>query len=186
MKRSTFTLRRLCEGAIFVALAQILGYVKLFELPQGGSITPAMLPLILFSCRWGFAPGVAAGTLFGLLQLVLDGAYAWGWISILFDYLFAFALVGFAGLCRRSRQSLLLGSFAGCFARFLSHFVSGIFFVAGTASFDIYSIHTESACLYSAIYNGSYMLPTALLSALLGLLLQKPLGRYLRREDLSA
>ena len=32
-------LRALCEGAVMVALAQILGYLKLYELPQGGSIT---------------------------------------------------------------------------------------------------------------------------------------------------
>ena len=36
--KKNLTLRALVEGAIFVALAQVLGYLKLFELPQGGSI----------------------------------------------------------------------------------------------------------------------------------------------------
>ena len=35
---SRMKLRALTEGAVFVALAQILGYLKLFELPNGGSI----------------------------------------------------------------------------------------------------------------------------------------------------
>ena len=39
MKKSSLTLRALVEGAVFVALAQVLSYLKLFELPQGGSIT---------------------------------------------------------------------------------------------------------------------------------------------------
>lgn len=37
--KSHLRLHALCEGAIFIALAQVLSYLKLFELPQGGSIT---------------------------------------------------------------------------------------------------------------------------------------------------
>ena len=66
-----------------VALAQILSYLKLMELPNGGSLTPAMFPIILFAVRWGLGPGLMAGFVFGLLQLIFDGAYAWGWQSML-------------------------------------------------------------------------------------------------------
>ena len=71
--------RMLCEGAIMVALAQILSYIKLMELPNGGSLTPAMFPILLFGLRWGLKDGLLAGFVFGLLQLIFDGAYAWGW-----------------------------------------------------------------------------------------------------------
>lgn len=47
------SVRALCEGAIMVALAQILAYLKLYELPQGGSITLAMVPIFFFAVRWG-------------------------------------------------------------------------------------------------------------------------------------
>lgn len=50
-------LRRLCEGAIMVAIAQILSYIKLWEMPWGGSIVLAMVPIILFSVRWGLGSG---------------------------------------------------------------------------------------------------------------------------------
>ena len=60
MKKSKLTLRCLCEAAIMIALAQILGYLKLYELPQGGSITLSMLPIFLFCSRWGFGPGMLA------------------------------------------------------------------------------------------------------------------------------
>ena len=33
--KSHLRLRALCEGAIFIALAQVLSYLKLYELPQG-------------------------------------------------------------------------------------------------------------------------------------------------------
>lgn len=90
--------RMLCEGAIMVALAQILSYIKIMELPNGGSLTPAMFPILLFAVRWGLKDGLLAGFVFGLLQLIFDGAYAWGWQSMLLDYLVAFPPLGLAGL----------------------------------------------------------------------------------------
>lgn len=183
MNQKKLTLRCICEGAVFLAMAQLLGYLKLFELPQGGSVTPAMLPLVLFCVRWGLYPGLLAGVLYGLLQLLLDGAYAWGWISIFFDYLIAFGLLGLAGLFQGKRMGLVWGALVGCFGRFLSHLVSGVLFVRGVAAFSIYGVETSSPWLYSAIYNGAYMLPTTVLTVLLGWLLTKPLEHYLLRTD---
>ena len=78
VQRSHLRVRMLCEGAIMVALAQILSFIKLMELPNGGSLTPAMFPILLFAVRWGLKDGLLAGFVFGLLQLIFDGAYAWG------------------------------------------------------------------------------------------------------------
>ena len=50
----------LVEGALLVALAQILSYLQLWELPQGGSVTIGMLPIFLYCVRWGFGPGMLA------------------------------------------------------------------------------------------------------------------------------
>ena len=96
-KSSSMSLRCLTEAAILVALSQVLSYIKLMELPNGGSLTPAMFPLILFAVRWGWKSGLLAGFAFGLLQLIFDVAYAWGWQSMLLDYLVAFTP---PGLCR--------------------------------------------------------------------------------------
>ena len=77
--------RALCEGAIMVALATALSYVKLFELPQGGSVCIGMLPIFLYCIRWGWKDGFLASFAYGLLQLIFDGAYAWGPWSMLLD-----------------------------------------------------------------------------------------------------
>ena len=77
------SVRALCEGAIMVALAQILAYLKLYELPQGGSITLAMVPIFFFAVRWGWKKGLGCAFVFGLLQLLLDGGFAIGWQSML-------------------------------------------------------------------------------------------------------
>ena len=54
------TIRMLCEGALMVALALVLGLLKPFELPQGGSISLEMLPLFIFIARWGLAAASSA------------------------------------------------------------------------------------------------------------------------------
>lgn len=106
-KNSHLKLRALCEGAIFVALAQVLGYIKFFELPQGGAINIGMLPIFLYCARWGFGPGMLASVVYSVLQLLLDGAYAFGWQSMIGDYILAFSVLGLAGLASRKKNGFL-------------------------------------------------------------------------------
>ncbi len=185
MNNKKLTLRCICEGAIMIALAQILGYIKLYHLPEGGSVTLAMLPMVVFCCRWGAGAGLLGCTMLGLLQLLLDGAYAWGWASILFDYLIAYGVLGLAGITRKAPYNVILGSVIGCAARFVSHLISGVLYVAGTTQFSIYGVETASPWLYSAIYNAAYMLPNLVILAVCGALLAKPMRKYLYAEDLK-
>ena len=100
--KSHLRLRALCEGAIFIALAQVLSYLKLYELPQGGSITIEMLPIFLYCARWGFGPGMLASFAYSILQALLSITYAWTWQSLIGDYLLAFTALGLAGSTARS------------------------------------------------------------------------------------
>ena len=110
MTKSHLRIRALCEGAILVAVAQVLSYLKFSDLPNGGSIPLAMFPMVLFAVRWGVGKGLLAGFAFGLLQLIFDGAYAWGWQSMLLDYLLAFSALGLAGLFRGKPWSIFPGA----------------------------------------------------------------------------
>ena len=118
-------LRALCEGAIMVAIAQILAYIKLWEMPWGGSVVLAMVPIVLFSVRWGLGSGLIAGFAFGVLQFMFDGGFAIGWQSIIGDYLLAFTVLGFAGLARGKKGGIFIGSVIAGVARFLVHYVVG-------------------------------------------------------------
>ena len=157
MKKSKLTLRCLCEAAIMIALAQILGYLKLYELPQGGSITLSMLPIFLFCSRWGFGPGMLASFAFSLLQLFLDGAYAWSWQSMLGDYIFAFTVLGFAGLFSKKRFGFFYGTLLGSALRFLVHYVVGATVWGEYMPETFFGMTMTSPWFYSALYNGSYM-----------------------------
>ena len=96
-------LRMLCEGAVMVVIAQVLSYLKLWEMPWGGSICLSMLPIFLFACRWGVGPVLMSGFVLGVLQFMYDGGFALGWQSIVGDYLVAFTVLGLAGLFRGKR-----------------------------------------------------------------------------------
>ena len=187
MKTNThLKLRALCEGAIFVALAQVISYLKFFELPQGGSITVGMLPIFLFWARWGFGPGMLASITYSLLQLLLDGAYAWGWQSMIGDYILAFSVLGLAGLFHKQKYGFFTGTVVGCVARFLVAYVVGATIWAEYMPESFFGMTMTTPWFYSALYNGSYMLIDMILCLAVGALLWKPLGKYIRGEDLAA
>ena len=185
MKKSNLTLRALTEGAVFVALAQVLGSLKLFELPQGGSIVVAMLPIFLYCARWGFGPGMLASVVYSVLQLTLDGAYAWGWQSMLGDYIIAFSVLGLAGLFHKQKYGFFIGIVVGSLARFLVHYVVGATVWAEYMPETFFGMTMHTPWFYSFLYNGSYMLIDMLLCLIVGLLLWKPLGSFIRGEDLK-
>ena len=60
-KGKKFSAREISIGALSVAMAFILSYIKV-SLPQGGSVTPAsMLPILAYAWAFGLVPGIAAG-----------------------------------------------------------------------------------------------------------------------------
>ena len=182
---SHLRVRGLTEGAIFVALAFVLSFVKLFSLPNGGSLTPAMFPLLLYSLRWGLGSGLGAGFIFGLLQLIFDGAYAWGWQSMLLDYLLAFTPLGLAGLFRGKAWGIFPGTLIGCLGRFLVHHISGITIYRIIEPTSVPGLGTyDNPHLYSLVYNGSYMIPNTLLALAIAAVLYVPLKKYLAGQDL--
>ena len=189
MKRKPKTHQRvmeLTEGAIFVALAFVLSFFKLYQLPNGGSLTPAMFPILLFSLRWGVGSGLGAGFVFGLLQMLFDGAYAWGWQSMILDYLLAFAPLGLAGLFRGKAWGIFPGTVVGCMGRFLVHHISGITIYRIIEPTSVPGLGTyDNPHLYSLVYNGSYMIPNMALALLVAGLLYVPLKKYYAGNDLK-
>ena len=168
--------RIMCEGALLIAASLILSYFKIQFLAYG-SINLAMIPIIVFAYRWGVAWGVGAGAIFGTLKLILAGGFAFNWASILLDYTLAYAAVGFAGIFKGKKWGLPAGAFAGCFARYLVHFVSGITIYAITAPTEVMGLMTGNIWVYSLLYNISYMGPNTIIAILCAFLLQKPLEK---------
>jgi thiamine transporter len=153
--RYRFSTKIIAETVMFVALATILSYIKLFRLPQGGSVTAAsMVPILWLALRRGPKVGLFAAIVYGIVQLVVDPV-VYHPVQVLLDYPVAFGLLGVAGFFQKRP---FIGTALGIFGRFFSHFLSGIIFFA---SFAPAGMHPA---IYSAFYNGGYMLVELVLS----------------------
>lgn len=188
MKNVNQNTRMICEAAICVALAIGLSYLKLDLWFQGGSVDAVMIPLILFSVRWGAGWGTGACLVFGTLKYFIGlNSWALDWVSILFDYAVAYALVGLAGLFRRRSGLILPATLVGCGARFLIHYISGVTVYAKWMPEEFMGMAMTSPYVYSALYNGGYMLPNTILAAAVCLALAKaaPIRSWLDGRDLG-
>ena len=157
MGETRFNTRVLAEVSVLVALSLVLNFIKVYQLPQGGSITLAsMVPVLLISFRRGPKVGVFSGVVFGMAQMLLDGWF-YSPVGMILDYPLAFGALGLAGIFRKTP---LIGVVVSLATRFLSHFISGVVF------FGMYAPEGMSPLIYSAVYNGSYMLPEMVISGI--------------------
>ena len=175
MSKSYSKTRVLVECALMVAIGTVLANIKIFTMPNGGSVTLlSMLPFVLVSFRHGVKWGLFTGLVNGCLQMLL-GFYAPpapGLLPlvgmILLDYVLAFMALGLAELFARPFKNrtvgVAVGTFAAGFLRFMCSFLSGVL-VWGNLSDGL------AAWTYSLTYNGSYMLPETLLTMVAAVLL---------------
>jgi len=149
-------LSTLVEGALMVAAAFALSFVKVFQMPlYGGSVTlGSMVPILVFAARHGVGPGLLAGTIHGLIQLIVEPVIVHP-LQVILDYPLAFGLLGLSGLFG---QRVIAGSIVGITGRFLSHFLSGVVFFAS------YAPKGMNPYVYSAAYNASYLVPELVIS----------------------
>ena len=153
--KSHLRVRMLTEAAIMVALAEILGFIKLGHLPNGGSVSLMMLPIIVFALRWGLGSGLLAGLVLGIVDFMLAGGIAIGWQSILGDYEAACTLIGLAGVfAHKGTMGILLGSILGCLGRFLAVWVTGATLWGVYMPESFLGMPMSNEWVYSLLYNG--------------------------------
>jgi len=175
LTKEVFALKRFnlyvqVEVAVAVALAVALSFWKVLTMPQGGSVSLDMIPLLLLAARRGTPVGLLGGLLFGLIKLLL-GAYIVHPIQAILDYPLAFTVLGFAGLWVRygtTYNDYLRNGFSLAFAlmlRFVSHFISGMVF------FGEYAPEGTPVWLYSLTYNATYYIPEMIVALVVVLIL---------------
>ena len=138
----------IAEIVVAVALAYALNLIAILRLPQGGSVTAAsMVPILWLALRRGPKIGVFGGVIFSLVDL-FPQPFIVHPVQFLLDYPLAFGALGLAGLLRGHP---ITGVAAGIFGRFICHFISGLVF------FATYAPTGMNPAVYSAVYNGSYL-----------------------------
>lgn len=161
-----WTTQVMVEIAVAAALALVLGMVRVYHMPNGGSVSLEMVPVFYMALRRGVRPGLWTGALLGMLQLLLD-AYIVHPVQLILDYPLPFALLGLAGLFRTTP---ILGVVIGSAARYVAHVLSGVIFWAS------YAPEGVSPWIYSLSYNATYLVPEMIISAvIIWLLARSPL-----------
>ena len=162
---------KISTGGVCLALAFVLSQIKLFEMPMGGTVTPAStLPIILYGVAFGPVWGFIISFIFSLLQLI------GGWLEtpfqVILDYTIGYTALGFAGFAAlkaadRSKIHGALNRFRGTsvikiliftviayIVRWLGSVASGVIFYAQYAADAGY----DNALVYAMVYNGSFLL----------------------------
>lgn len=194
MKMSTKT-KNLVLGGVLVALGTVLSFIKVFDLPYGGSITLcSMLPVMLFAYVCGTKWGLAAGFTYSVLELLfgldaLKGVSAATVVgSVFLDYLLAFTVLGFAGIFRNKIKNdpaaFTLGALIAGLLRYLASFLSGWILWSEYADVNFSPMlagmsGNTLAFFYSLLYNGSYMIPEILITCVAAFLVMQFAGKQL-------
>ena len=171
--------RTLVECALMIAVGTVLANIKIFEMPNGGSVTLlSMLPFVLISFRHGVKWGLATGFVNSLLQMLLG---FWAppvrvWLGVLLDYVLAFTLLGLACVFAKPFKNRTLGVAVGtaavCVLRFLCSYFSTVFVWFATAPEGL------PVWLFGITYNGAYMLPELILTTAAAVLLQQTAPQF--------
>ena len=167
------------------------------------SMLPVVLISYRHGMKWGFVAAFTYALLeMAIGMKTVSAAFLPGYfgdgamilnalLMCLLDYILAFTLLGLGGIFRNRIQkpgiSLMCGSLVALGARYLTHIASGyilfssyaewFFTQEGFPAWGAQLIEALSpqalAITYSAVYNGMYMLPEMLLTAIVAVILSR-------------
>ncbi len=169
MNTKKINVKMITEAGIMIALSIVLNMIKLYKMPQGGSITPGgYVPLILFALKWGPAKGVTVGIIYGLIDCLID-PYIIHPVQFLLDYPLAYGMLGLAGFASKNlnfnsikgKVKLTLSVVFANLMRMVAAILSGIIF------FEEFLPTNIPYVLGSLIYNISYVLPNTIICIIL-------------------
>ncbi|RAK08106.1 thiamine transporter [Halanaerobium saccharolyticum] len=172
--QNKFSTRMMAEIGVAVALAVVLNFLKLWRMPQGGSVTLEMLPIFVIAFRWGLGAGMFSGLAYGLLQLMF-GAYIIHPVQLIMDYPLPYMVLGVAGMFKIRKDKIIqpLKMFwavvVASALRLIVHIISGVIF------FSSYAPEGQNVWVYSTVYNATFLIPTTIVTYIVLIMVMKAL-----------
>lgn len=172
----------LTQSAIFIALATVLSFLPIYEMPMGGSVTLAsMLPILFIGLKFGYKWGLASSGIYAFIQLaqalIKGNVFVWCTtaitviVCVLFDYIVPFSILGFSAFARnKNGEKLSIVKISVVFSiiiaiRFVCHYITGV------AIWGQWAPDGMGKFLYSFLYNIEYMLPELIITVVIGVFL---------------
>lgn len=161
-----FSTKQLVFSAAAVALGFVTSYIKVVDMPLGGSATLcSMLFVALVGYWYGPKIGLCAGFSYAILQFIQTGGdYILSPLQACMDYIFAFAALGLSGLFHNKKNGLIKGYLFAIFMRGLFHTIGGYLYWMDYMP-DIFP--QSLAPIYPIVYNYSYILAEGVVTVII-------------------
>lgn len=166
--------------SIYVALALVLDFIKAFipflNMPSGGSINIALIPIVVCSFHLGIKNGITCGFAWWLLSSVIGlNNYFLNIPQYIVDYILPSIIPGMCCFLYKDKKliSMELGIVFCMLFRMFCLVISGAIFWPGDAA-----ANSLAAWSFSLAYNVPYSLATTVLLMFVTPLIIKSLRRY--------
>jgi len=146
----------LAACALLLAIALIATEIRLFRMPQGGSVTLfRMLWLAIPGYYFGLRAGFLTGTAYGIARLI-TATFVIHPAQFLLDYFLAFAVFGVSGFFKGKKYGLIIGVTLGAMLRILISTISGVVFFSqyapeGTPNLFLWSLAINAPVMFAEL-----------------------------------
>lgn len=156
--------KQLVFCAAAMALAFITSYIKIWNMPWGGSVTLcSMLFIVLVGNWYGPKTGVLVGLVYGILQFIQE-PYVLSFFQVCCDYILAFAALGVAGFFAKSKNGLIKGYIAAVIARGAFHALGGYLY---WMDYMPENFPKALSSVYPILYNYSFLLAEGVITVII-------------------
>lgn len=152
--------KKMVTIAIFAALSVVLSMFKVWQMPNGGSITLYLVPLMFIALRYDFKSSLLCCFITALVQLIAS-SYIIGFFQVLLDYILPVCAISLISITRNKPTSIRSITYVIVGVLMLSSYV-----VSGMVYFKVNFVG-------SLIYNATFFIPTYIISLILVSLLHK-------------
>lgn len=156
--------KQLVFCAAAMALAFITSYIKIWNMPWGGSVTLCSMLFIVLAANWyGAGTGIFVGLAYGILQFIQE-PYVLSFFQVCCDYVLAFAALGVAGFFAKSKNGLIKGYIAAVIARGAFHALGGYLY---WMDYMPENFPRALSSVYPILYNYSFLLAEGLITVII-------------------
>lgn len=158
-----FSTKQLVFSAVALALGFVASYIKVIDMPWGGSATLcSMLFITLIGYWYGPKIGLSAGFAYGILQFIQGGGgYILSPMQACMDYILAFAALGLSGFFYKKANGLIKGYLFAIFIRGLFHSIGGYLY---WMDYMPENFPSSLASVYPIAYNYAYILAEGIIT----------------------
>ncbi len=164
-RKAKITARELTFSAMAIALAFLLSFIKIVDMPWGGSVTLlSMFFVTIVGYFYGPAVGFIAAFAYSILQFIQGGGgYMLSPMQVGMDYLFAFTALGASGFFYKKKNGLILGYLCAIILRGLFHSIGGYMF---WMDYMPENFPQSLSAVYPILYNYAYILVEGIITVI--------------------